>query len=81
MTAMEAITLRVVPASHKIVKAAFVWYMGGLLVFFAMANWNVKGWTESYWIWTMIKDTVFIGALYSVCEKYRKQIFPIFFIR
>jgi hypothetical protein len=74
-----ATTRPATPENRNAVKASFVWYMGGLLVFFSMADWGVKGWTESYWIWTMAKDTIFIFALWSVCEKYRKQIFPILF--
>jgi hypothetical protein len=60
--------------SHRAVFVCFTWYMGGLLIFFAMANWTVRGWTESYWIWTMAKDFWYTLTVYCLVGFIQKLI-------
>lgn len=77
--AMAAITRPAAPANLKGVKIALVWYMSGLLLFFSSADWSVTGWTAGYWIWTMIKDTLFLYAALTAIPNLRNTVYPIFF--
>lgn len=71
---MAAITRPAIRESHRAAFLCLSWYMGGLLIFFAMADWTIKGWTESYWIWTMAKDFWFVLALYCLVGYIQKLI-------
>lgn len=76
-TTLEATILRFPGSRNKIVAASVGFYVAGLLLFFAMADWERPGWTESYWMWTMAKDTLFLTAIYLSNPKNRRIIFPI----
>lgn len=79
MVAVGVIIRQNLQANHKTLKAAFGIYMGGLLVFFAMADFSVAEWRKAYYIWAMLKDVGFILTIYQLIPKFRKEIYPVLF--
>ncbi len=67
------------PVNRKHLYAALIYYMGGMLVFYAAADFDKVGWVKAWWIWCMTKETVFVAALYLILKPYRRVIYPVLY--
>ena len=76
---VEDNTLLALRESRKHIYAVLIYYMGGMLVFYAAADFDKPGWVKAWWIWSMTKESVFVAALYLIVKPLRRVIFPMLF--
>lgn len=54
-----------------------VWYLGGLLLFNAIAVFDTPGWDKCYYVWQKTCDCLFLFSLYRLLPSFRKPLLPI----
>ena len=73
--AAAAITHHLHQANHKLVNASVIVLLSGLLIFFAIADFNNPGWWPFYWMWDKGKDLLCFASMYVLTNGFLKKVF------
>lgn len=78
LTKVREAIIRHHPQESRSINIAIYLYIGGLIPFFAFADWSKPLWAQSYYIWQTSKDMFLLGCIYLIAaQKHKAKILPI----